>query len=207
MNPVGPEQAPEQTIVRFDDVAPVPDALFRTWVSGGDATWARHAWGVLEQGGLTTVGVGVDRTTVVVRLLALWALGRDFYALRFGEGDPGTWVYELGEVVGLPGGVDRSWLYARWCEHYVVDQEDDDQDYLTRLAAEELLPDLVRDEAVTVGSTLRRVLGDATLFASLCASSTEASFPLDADEVAEWVGATTTEAHQAYEWIDGGMDL
>lgn len=191
--------------VRFEDIERLVPTLFNVWRGEGETRWARFAWTTLERHGLTRIDADTERSAVIVRLLALSALGKAFYARVFDEGYLDDCLGELGESVGHPQGIERSWLREQMRIHDVIDEEDDSD--LAEGAIEHLLPVFVRDEASTVASALRRSLSDAELFACLYASAREGTYPLTAEAVSEIVDSGDEAAVFAYGWIEEGMGL
>lgn len=193
--------------LQFSDISRLVPDLFRTWTDDGEERWARYAWSVLERNGLTRINEDVDRSDVVVRLLALATLGKTFYVYAFGEGDADDWTYELGEAVDHPQGIDRAWLREQARAAYTVDEEDekDELNYLASEAMGDILSDVVRGKAETVGATLRSTLGDAELFASLYMSAQDGAYPLDSETISEIVNDPDGNKIEAYGWIQAGM--
>lgn len=197
-------------VVRYEDFEGFLRDLFSTWVGGGERAWVRFAWSVLERDGMTAYEDEAGRNLVVVRLLALSALGREFYAQAFEEGESYVEYQESASwaIVGVPGGIDVEWLIATTGATFErVDAQEDDGGYTVEDGVELLLPYLLRFEAWAVASCLRKHLGDAEVFASLYASAGEARYPLSTEQIRDAVGSAEPLRLRAYSWISEGMPL
>ena len=81
-------------LLEWNEVEEVAAELFTIW-GGGDLRWAKVAWTVLSETGLTRYASEVDRTVCIVRLIALNALYREFCVYAFDEGTSGDWEYQV----------------------------------------------------------------------------------------------------------------
>lgn len=95
-----PEQS-EADRQEWEDIEEVARELFHVWSGDGDLNWAKAAWQALGQAGMTTYTTEAERTSCMVRLIALSALSREFYVYAFDEGSSGEWREAVtGELVG-----------------------------------------------------------------------------------------------------------
>lgn len=90
-----------QTAVRWRDVEPLAQDIFRVWSDGGDLEWARTAWCILGEAGLTPVVDDEDMAEVLgvrFRLLILGVFFHTFAKTAWNEGyvDPEMWIQERG---------------------------------------------------------------------------------------------------------------
>src|SRR3990172_11861772 len=102
---VGVTNSPERLgMVAWEDVDDAAGAAFSIWVEQPELEWARRAWGVLAQAGLTAYSSERGRLRVLVRFVALADIYHQFCHLAWGEyykpeyGDPdyGDWADRLG---------------------------------------------------------------------------------------------------------------
>ncbi len=95
-----PEQS-EADRQEWADIEDLARELFHVWSEDGDLNWAKAAWQALERAGLTTYTSEAERTSCMVRLIALSAMSREFYVRAFDEGSSGEWRDEVtSELVG-----------------------------------------------------------------------------------------------------------
>jgi hypothetical protein len=189
----------------WDDIPLDPARIFGLWVDGSELAWARHAWSALAEAGLTDADDEVERTTAVVRLLALAAIYRDFCARAFDEGTVGDWREELPwTLLDQSAGFDRFTLGQlaglRGIRTARADEYDDDS--LTEIVAE-----LISAEYRTVADRLLQSWGDSELFAGLYTSiKPDLRYPLDAEERYDALNTDLTGGKQAaYGWITEGL--
>jgi hypothetical protein len=182
-----------------------PARIFDVWIDGSELAWARHAWSVLAEAGLTDADDEVERITAVVRLLALAAIYRDFCARAFEEGTVGDWREGLPwELLDQSAGFDRFSLgqLAGRLNITTARRDAHDNDALSEIVA-----DLIEIEWRTVTGRLLHAWGESALFAGLVASSQAAvGFPLGADELNAALNTDLTGGKQAaYSWVAEGL--
>lgn len=75
----------DQPVVRWEDISREAKSLFKVWTDGRGLDWAKKSWEALCKHRLTSYANEIERTRVLVRLLALAAIYRDFCELAFEE--------------------------------------------------------------------------------------------------------------------------
>lgn len=86
-------------LVPWFDVEPLATRIFDLWVGGGDLEWARTAWAILGEQGLTFAGSEdtlEEESRIRVRMLTLGVLYHEFASRAWQEGnvDIGYWIEE-----------------------------------------------------------------------------------------------------------------
>jgi hypothetical protein len=76
---------PELSVVWWEEASREAESMFRVWTEGRELEWAHKSWDALAKRGLTAYSNQVEWTRVMVRLMALAAIYRDFCELAFGE--------------------------------------------------------------------------------------------------------------------------
>jgi len=76
----------ERCTVWWEDISEDAASLFRVWTEGRELHWAKKSWEALGKRGLTSYADEVERARVVVRLMTLAAIYRDFCELVGGLG-------------------------------------------------------------------------------------------------------------------------
>jgi hypothetical protein len=85
--------------VEWEDVRPLAHEAFKVWSTDWQYHWAREAWSILADKGLTSYQGGLERAEVYLRMLALGCLYRDFCDLAADERhyrEDWVWVEEVG---------------------------------------------------------------------------------------------------------------
>jgi hypothetical protein len=145
-------------MVRWGDVSRDAEGIFRVWTDARELDWAKKSWASLVKRGLTSYADEVGRTRVMVRLMALAAMYRDFCELAFDEvHDPAypLWADEL----------CLSTFRVAQCvgSQFGADEGRDDQCLL-----EEALVELMEEARSQIHMALREEFGDdSLLFVSL----------------------------------------
>lgn len=75
----------ERRVAWWDDVARDANSMFRVWSDGRELDWAKKSWEALSKRGLTAYSNQIEWTRVMVRLMALAAIYRDFCELAVDE--------------------------------------------------------------------------------------------------------------------------
>lgn len=72
--------------VEWEDVSSATESIFRVWASetGKELDWANSAWIALGRAGLTSLQGGIERTIVLLRLITLGVVFREFCELTRG---------------------------------------------------------------------------------------------------------------------------
>jgi len=100
----------ERRTVWWEDISEDAAPLFRVWTDGQELHWAKKSWEALGKRGLTSYADQVERARVMVRLMTLAAIYRDFCELAFDEvhdpvyeqwaGDLGLGTFRVAQCVG-----------------------------------------------------------------------------------------------------------
>jgi hypothetical protein len=198
----GPDAAP------FDDIDAFLPALFDVWWAGSEVEWARYAWGVLGDVGLTSCRDELDRARVLVRLLVLAAINRQFAWRARDEGGPGEWVESIelradAMVGSYPAVEPLAWgmyLHSVGCQPPGVGET---------LELGHVVGDLIAHEHGVVAEALVGRLGDAELFASLWHNARdETVYPLADELMHEAVNEDPAPNKvDGYTWIESGLPL
>ena len=75
----------ERSVAWWEDVSREAESMFRVWTDGRELDWAKKSWDALSKRGLTSYSNQIEWTQVMVRLMALAAIYRDFCELAFDE--------------------------------------------------------------------------------------------------------------------------
>jgi len=107
----------ERCTVWWEDISEDAASLFRVWTEGRELHWAKKSWEALGKRGLTSYADEVERARVVVRLMTLAAIYRDFCELAFDEvhdpvyeqwaGDLGLGTFRVAQCAGAQFERDR----------------------------------------------------------------------------------------------------
>lgn len=199
-------RAPEPVEDGWDEVAPLAGDLFPR---GSSAPWARWVWTALHRAGLTDCATEVDRTRVLVRLVALSVLHQEFAARAFATGTPGDWAVDDVVVVGDGPRIDPFLLGMLAERDGVAADADVGYVFLEGSAAGHALVTLVRAEYELVARALLDEVKLAPLFAALWATADAgAGYPPPAAPVDSAPdGAPDAAQVVAYDWVHRGMPL
>jgi hypothetical protein len=149
---------PERSVAWWEDVSRHAESMFRVWTDGRELEWAKKSWNALGKRGLTSYSNQIERTHVMVRLMALAAIYRDFCELAFDEiHDP--------EYTWWADDLSLSTFRVAQCSgsEFVLHEDADDG---------ELLESALLELMETARSEIHKVLlaefgGDSLLFVSL----------------------------------------
>src|SRR4051812_25557705 len=89
----------ERRVVEWKDVARDAELLFDVWTEGHELYWAMKCWQALVQKGLASYSNQLEYTLVLIRLIALAQMYKDFCDLAFYEyhdSEHNKWADELG---------------------------------------------------------------------------------------------------------------
>jgi hypothetical protein len=75
----------ERSVIEWQQVARDANSIFRVWENDRELQWAEKSWHALAIKSLTSYHNQVERTLVMIRLMALAAIYRDFCELAFDE--------------------------------------------------------------------------------------------------------------------------
>lgn len=87
------------TELKWEDVEKICLPHWSVWNTSGKVRWAREAWQLIAQEGLTRYINEPERVQVIIRLLALAGIYADFYELAFEDGfapNAADWATEFG---------------------------------------------------------------------------------------------------------------
>jgi len=88
----------ELRTIRWEEVSENADSLFRVWTDGRELQWAKKCWQALSKRSLASYTNQVERTSVIIRLIALADIYRKFCDLAFDEAyepEYAAWADEL----------------------------------------------------------------------------------------------------------------
>lgn len=187
--------------VTWEDVEDAADDVFNIWVDHPEIAWARSAWNVLAEAGLTHYATELERTRVLARLLALGEIYRDFCACAWEECTD-AWLSELAAKLDV-GPFRVGQLMDR---DFLEDDALDDEE-LFSYGVEEL----VGSERQAVADNLAKAFGSTSaLFVSMWLSRAPdfSGAPweaLDREILDEILNEPTDEKLAAFSWIESGM--
>ncbi len=181
------------------------EGMFDFWTGKPELYWARNAWSALEKAGLTLFSDQIERTKVLVRIMNLATICREFYHLAFDEtqdSPPYTWwadsleisPFRIGQIVGSS--------FERGDDEYV----DDDADSLIKSA----LVFLVDENRHEICAALVKGFGsESDLFYALW-TSPHGNPEVNEDEELETIEDVmwhdlTDRKLRAFDWIMNGM--
>ncbi len=75
-----------ETYLRWSNIADEAEKLFHVWSSDAEQDWARKAWEHIETAGLTRYTNDVERTRVLIRMVALAAFYHSWWRAVDAEG-------------------------------------------------------------------------------------------------------------------------
>ncbi len=113
----------DQPVVRWEDISRDAKSLFNVWTDGRELDWAKKSWEALCKHHLTSYTNEIERTRVMVRLLALAAIYRDFCELAFDETHEPEHVIWAGEVDLNRFRVTRSVGFKFHCDNKEEEKE------------------------------------------------------------------------------------
>lgn len=165
---VEPSQADRQ---EWEDIEDFARELFHVWLGDGDLAWAKTAWQVLAQAGMTTYTSEAERTICMVRLIALSALYREFCVRAFDEGSSGEWQETVG--TGLLGVYPRldPFTLGQLTERRQIDVDNSSLYESEPPAFTFVIMELVREEYRGVVDALTEQWGQNALFTTLWVSA------------------------------------
>jgi hypothetical protein len=165
------QELPQADHLKWEEIEEIAGQLFHIWVDGGDLAWAKSAWQALSQAGMTAYTTEAERTTCVVRLIALSALYWEFYVRAFDGGSSGEWQELItSDLVGGYPKLNASALgqLAGW----LGNEEDDSPLYDSDPSVlQSLIVKLVYDEYRSIVDTLQGQWGGNAFFTSLWVSA------------------------------------
>jgi hypothetical protein len=88
----------DHSVVRWEDISRDAKPLFDVWTDGRELDWAKKSWEALCKHRLTSYTNEIERARVMIRLLALAAIYRDFCEIAFDEAHEPEHVIWAGEV-------------------------------------------------------------------------------------------------------------
>lgn len=159
----------ELRTIQWEEISDMAEPLFRVWTDGREIDWAKKSWLALSKRNLTSYSDQVEQATVIVKLIALADIYREFCQQAFDE------TYEP-EYTIWASDLDLNAFRVAQCvgPQFECDQEADDQTLLD-LA----LTRLVGQARPIIYSALKAEFGDdSLLFVSLWST---ADFEKDED--------------------------
>lgn len=193
----------------WDEITEIAGDLFDVQDGGlGGLQWAKSAWEVLSEAGLTRYFLEVERTVCILRFIALFAFYSEFCVRAFDEGNAGDWQYIA--PAGLIGDYP---LVDAFSLGQLAERRDmfiDNGPARIGDVQGEVIALLAKEEYRQVLNALRDRWGKRELFAALCMSrETRATrYPPGDDLRNQVVSANrTTGLQRAREWYDAGAEL
>lgn len=202
----GAPDGPVEADGSWESVVEIATAVFAR--HGSALPWAREAWTVLGDAGLTMFDNHVDRARVACRLLCLDVLRQEFDVRMFDGGAPGYWTLDVDALLDAVDGVDPvvlGMLAERDDLGLDLDADGEPDSGWCRAVVEAV----VRQECSEVVWALRAHQRDAVVFASLWAAARDdVRYPLSREAIA-WIVDSDLSADKmvAYEWISDGMPI
>jgi hypothetical protein len=202
--------------VAWNQVVTEASPIFEVWLGGRELEWAMLAWQGLQNAGLTSYEGSLDRSRVMVRLLLLGRLYREFCAVAWEEWQEPDWS-DWADHVGIT-------LFR--AAQLVGEEEVDDNLSEFALLEAALVILTERERQRVVEALVKEFRGAPMLFVSLWATNWAPSSDLD-DEgddtltLAEIIGnddlvteicdaETVVDLMEgkgpAFEWVSEGMD-
>jgi hypothetical protein len=206
----------ELRTVQWEDISRDADSLFRVWTDGRELQWAKKSWQALSARGLTSYAGEVERTSVLIKLIALADIYREFCDLAFNETheqEHAVWASELSlELFRVAQCVGPQ---------FECDEDADNDTLLDRALCE-----LVMQGRPAIYAALKAEFGDdSLLFVSLWSTAdcekdendsdngeqksktTDADAEIDWTEDAYWILNTelTGEKQRAFNWVREGF--
>jgi len=68
----------ERSVAWWEDVSRDAESMFHVWSDGRELEWAKKSWEALAKRGLTSYSNQIEKTVVMIRLMTLAAIYRDF---------------------------------------------------------------------------------------------------------------------------------
>ena len=132
--------------------------MFRVWTDGRELEWAKKSWEALAKRGLASYSSQIEKTLVMIRLMTLAVIYRDFCELAFDETHEPEYTCSTNEL-------SLSTFRVAQClgSEFMLHEEADDR---------ELLESALLELMETARSEIHKVLlaefgGDSLLFVSL----------------------------------------
>jgi hypothetical protein len=206
----------ELRTVQWEDVSESTDFLFHVWSGSRELEWAKKSWQGLSKHGLTSYRDQVERSSVIIRLIALADIYRGFCHLAFDE------VYEPEYTVWASELNLKAFRVAQCVGPQFERDEEADADTLF----DQALSELIRGAIPPIYEALKTEFGDdSLLFVSLWNSvdyerdrddgeseeqrsaRADVDGKIDCTEDAYWILNTepTAEKQQAFNWVCQGF--
>jgi hypothetical protein len=206
----------ELRTVEWVEVSENAEFLFHVWTKGRDLQWAQKSWQALSKRSLTSYTDQVERTSVIIRLIALADIYRKFCDLAFDEPhepEYTAWASELNI---------EAFRVAQCTGPQFERDEEADADTLF----DQALCELVEEARPAIYEALKTDFGDdSLLFVSLWntvdyekdegdgASEEQKSMRADVDREIDWTEDAyrilntelTGQKQQAFNWICQGF--
>jgi hypothetical protein len=182
--------------VEWEDVSATAESIFRVWASaaGKELDWANSAWIALGRAGLTSYKGAIEQTTVLVRLLSLGVIFREFCEIAHGEpSDPDItdWADSL-EISPVRIGQALG-------PNYLEDSKDPlDLDDAILALIDEIRPEVFAALVKGFGN-------ESSLFLALWRASQGGAIDEPEEDGDSVLNDVTPEKGKAFEWITEGM--
>jgi hypothetical protein len=192
----------------WDEMADIAGDLFDVQGAPGGLRWAKSAWQVLSEAGLTRYLLEVGRTVCILRFIALFALYCEFCVRAFDEGNAGDW-----ERIAPAGLIGDHPLVDAFSLGQLTQQRDmfvNNGPSQIWDAQSEVITLLAKEEYRQVLTALQERWGERGLFAALSGSRGTPATPYPfGDDLPNQVfnGDRDPGMRRAWEWYDAGAGL
>ncbi len=182
--------------VEWEDISAAAESIFRVWASetGKELDWANSAWIALGRAGLTSSKGAIEHTIVLLRLVTLGVIFREFCELSREEPfdtDITDWADSL-EINPVRVGQALG-------PHCLEDSDD-------QIGLESALLALIDRYRPEVFEVLVKAFGnESCLFLSLWRASEGGAIDEPEEEADSVLNVVTPERMRAFEWITEGM--
>ena len=188
--------------VEWQEIEDAARVVFDVWSGKPELGWARLAWEALDRQRLTHHQDELQRNVVLVRLLALVEVYRDFCAVAWDERTETRFDDAAHDLAFSPFRVGQ----------LVGPEFEPEYDLLTEELVREGIQMLVYDERPRVVQALRKEFAHTDeLFVGLILSNTDLSGKrwedLDEEVLHEVLNNVSDDKLAAYAWIDQGMPV
>lgn len=203
----------ELRTIQWEEISDMAEPLFRVWTDGREIEWAKKSWLALSKRNLTSYSDQVEQAKVILKLIALADIYREFCQQAFDESYESEYTVWAGEL-------DLNIFRVAQCvgPQFEREEEADDQTLL-----DSAISRLVGEARPIIYDALKAEFGDdSLLFVSLWST---ADFGRDEDrredgkpradqdaginwaEDAYWILNTdlTGEKQRAFDWVRQGF--
>ena len=213
------DQASRSNHMKWEDIEDIANQFFNVWTNGEDLAWAKIAWLALSQAGMTAHTSEAERTICVARLIALYALYREFCVRAFDEGTSDEWQDAItSDLVGDYPLLDVFTL-GQLAERRQIDVDNSPLYVQDPPVLPYVILELVKDEYRGVVDTLQGQWSENEFFTSLYVSGEpgqdedenwedETSSPVTLEQVDRVMNNDVNSGKgRVYSWFADGLPL